>query len=807
MHRQGARPPERSYLADAALGVRLALADRRSLVRAVFVTIGVAVSGLILLIVASVPHAVDALTGRENARSIAAARSQPTGASGELEVFPISDRFQAKDIEGVAVVDASAASSAPPGVDRLPGPGQYVVSPALKRLLESKAGTLLRPRYDGRVIGVIGKAGLAGPDDLYVYTGVSADQVGAGDAPGYLTEWGRPGDDGPTAALIGLVVSGAAAVVLVPPLTFVAMAGRLASGSRDRRLAAMRLVGLTASQARRVAAGETLPASIFGAMTGLGVFFGARPLVPDIQLGPTAFYTSDIAPGATLTVLIVLALPLLTVAAALFGLRGVIVEPLGIARHGGHKRRRIAWRLAILAIGAAGLVALTLNPTRATTGGGSALLAISTIAALIAIPLLVPVVVDLVAGHLPTGNATAWTLGVRRLQSDTESQARIVSMVAVSLAGVILLQGMLSWVRDMSSQRDAGAGAESLVTVNLPSGSAITDMADGLRGLNDVQRVGTAATIFLDWDGRSGTAEPLQVLYADCTTIELVTTTTSCEDGQAYAITEMRDNDGAPGHDSTLPPAGTAVRIAASPFNQSEPGTIALSPLIGSSFTMPVTTRTHPATSPASFAYAGPGTIYLTPGALPYSAQEVDSASSWATITMRINTNDPDTIERIRNRIAQTGVLSAHVRSDLEGHGNSVAATLTTVQTALIVVALVIITLASGALIVAAADQVSERRGIFAYLAAIGVPRWVLAKSVIYAASLPALASIVLASAGGAALTWVLIRLANTTGAVPLRWGQISTLAGIAALLVLVAITTTLPAVRAATRPERIRND
>ena len=114
---------------------------------------------------------------------------------------------------------------------------------------------------------------------------------------------------------------------------------------------------------------------------------------------------------------------------------------------------------------------------------------------------------------------------------------------------------------------------------------------------------------------------------------------------------------------------------------------------------------------------------------------------------------------------------------------------------------------AGGALIVAAADQIAERRGIFAYLSAIGVPRSVLAKSVMYAAALPTLASVVLASAAGAALTWVSIRLTDITDTVTVHWGQIFALAGMAALLVVIAIGTTLPAVRSATRPEGIRND
>ena len=62
----------------------------------------------------------------------------------------------------------------PPGVARLPGPGELVVSPALARRLRDP---LLRDRIPGRVVGTIGDAGLVGPAELAYYGG--SDTLGA----------------------------------------------------------------------------------------------------------------------------------------------------------------------------------------------------------------------------------------------------------------------------------------------------------------------------------------------------------------------------------------------------------------------------------------------------------------------------------------------------------------------------------------------------------------------------------------------------------------------------------------------------
>ena len=68
------------------------------------------------------------------------------------------------------------APPTPPGVDRLPGPGEAVVSPALAARIEDGAGRPARRRI-GVVVGTIGDAGLRSPDELVAVIGVDTGRA------------------------------------------------------------------------------------------------------------------------------------------------------------------------------------------------------------------------------------------------------------------------------------------------------------------------------------------------------------------------------------------------------------------------------------------------------------------------------------------------------------------------------------------------------------------------------------------------------------------------------------------------------
>lgn len=779
----------RGWSRDLGLGFRLTVHDRSSFLRICFTAVGVALSLGILLAVASVPGAVQARHDRAQALSPVTAKKSD-GAPSTVAILPYSsDSYYGRSIDLTVVFDATDRSTTPVGLVRMPKPGELFVSPALKALLDSPEGELLRPRYPERLTGVIGTDGLTGPGELRAYRGL-ADP---GDAPlTWVTGWNAPSPPpGALAAILTALATAVAAIVLIPPLTFVSMAGRLSSASRDRRLAAMRLAGVSANQARRVAAGETLPASLLGLVLGAALFLGGRQLLPRLEFGAESLFAGDLTPSVPLALIAVLGLPLLAIAVAVFGLRRVVVEPLGVSRRGGSHRRHLLWRFIPLVLGAGGLAFLLAHKDLATSGRGAVLLIGSTTLSLIAVPLLMPAIVDAVVRRIPTGRTASWTLAVRRLQADPESSSRIVSGIAVTLAGVIVLQGILSFVGSIRNDADAGtADQTSAYLPGTPRSLSLVGQLDTIPGVTAV----TAAVPMTLAPSGSDASDPdgqFYAAYAKCAVVERELDV-SCAEGQAYAVAGQSADQ--------VPAAGTELQLVRYPADNPEGPPMLAKPVL----TMPEVTTARPRSNSS----VGGAQLIFTPGSFPLTEAEILQATDGFTFKVYSTRDSADVAELVRNLIFRDPVVAATTFVYGQGESSSPQSsynrTLQTMQTLLLVVGSSIVLLAMGALVVSSADQIAERRATFANLAASGFPRSVLARSVLYAAALPTLISVVLASAAGAALTYVFISLTgvDSPNVAP---GPVIGLSAAAIVLVLLAVAATLPAVRSATRPERLR--
>ncbi|MGP3942052.1 MULTISPECIES: FtsX-like permease family protein [Streptomyces] len=145
-------------------------------------------------------------------------------------------------------------------------------------------------------------------------------------------------------------------LLTVPVLSFVAQCSRLGAPGRERRLAAMRMVGATPRQVVRIAAAETAIASAVGSLTGLCVYFvgralfdapgpdGRRPLPTDVLPHPAAM--AGITVGA----------PLLVTLMTVLALRRVTLTPLGVVR--GTRRGRPSATPGVLILVGLGACAL-----------------------------------------------------------------------------------------------------------------------------------------------------------------------------------------------------------------------------------------------------------------------------------------------------------------------------------------------------------------------------------------------------------------------------------------------------------------
>jgi hypothetical protein len=339
------------------LGLRLTLGSGREaalrvLVTAAAVALGV---GLLLASLAGV-NGLHAQTDRGAWLDTSAQASRPTSTSGRLWWMSGLDQFGNQAIDQVDVAAAGPDAPVPPGISHLPGPGEYVASPALTTLLRSEPANELRDRYPGHQIGTIGAAALPSPNSLIIVIGHTARQLSQ--APGAV-EVGAiqrtPAScyacqnsvgSGP---VLQFILAGGAVALLLPVLILIATASRLSAARREERFAAMRLVGATPRQISVVSAVEAVVAAVAGVAVGFALFFVLRPLLYHVPFTGAPLAQGDLSLHSIDIVLAVIGVPVAAVVSARLALRRVQISPLGVQRRASSRPPRIVRIIPLLA--------------------------------------------------------------------------------------------------------------------------------------------------------------------------------------------------------------------------------------------------------------------------------------------------------------------------------------------------------------------------------------------------------------------------------------------------------------------------
>lgn len=765
------RPAVRdSWLRDFTLGIRLAVGGgRTSWARLALGTVGIGLAATVLLLFASVGTITGGVNGRLAGRE---ANSAVISGVSPTQYFPSDLAFRNTTISGAYLHGTGPNSPVPPGIGALPGPDQVVVSPALARLLDANPD--LRPRFPQKIVGTIGDAGLRGPADLLFYAGAGPlPAVG----PGLTTvvdaySFGQKGLSGlgdPTLLIVTVIGSVA---LLVPIFIFVAVSSRIAGAQRDRRLAALRLVGAGDRQVRRIAAAESLVSAAVGIVFGALAFLGLRQLAPRFELLGWSFFTSDVVPSPLLAVLVVALIPALTVGTVLFTMRRVIIEPLGVVRGGKPIRRRGWWRFALIIGGAALLLA---GSAVAVDNWLVAQVTIGATALLIGVPAILPWLLERVVDRVH-GGSPSWQLAIRRLQMDSGTPARVVSGVAVVLASAIALQLMLlststqytslgtvdgkDWVTVYST-----AAAVDRVTADL----AKTPAAKQVHLIESVNAIKDKATY--------------GVTVASCSTVELVLHVNNCVDGQGFL---------AGSGFQAAPKPGDTWKLVAATYGP------AASKVLGS-YTVPA--NLTPVTQPVGHG-SGPyimDGVVLTPGAA--SGLPVDRhAEAWVVT----DPGQADATDQIAAAVAGLTwqVFVSFSATDLVNAGQS---SFEAIRAALLTASVFTLLLAGISMLVLTLEQVRERRRPLAMLAAAGVPRSVLARSLLWQTAVPVVLGVTVAVGIGIAIAALVIRLTSLD--LHIDWPTIGISTGVALVLVFVVTACSLPSLRSATRPSALRTE
>jgi uncharacterized membrane protein YhaH (DUF805 family) len=763
-------------LADLALGVRLSVSGGRSgWVRLALIAVGVGLGVTMLLIAASIPTVLDARTERADARSVTWDQ-QLTPGEPTMLTQEIKSSFRDAPVVGLLLQPEHDDAPLPPGVPRQLEPGDLVVSPALGDLLASDDGAALRDRWGDRLVGTIGDEGLTGPDELRFYLGT--DQLAAGsDYVDRIQSFG--GADGSSEgldpvmlllALVGMVV------LLLPVAIFISTAVRFGSEDRDRRLAALRLVGADAGMTRRIAAGETFAGAAGGLAVGTLLFLAIGRVAAYAVPAELSFYPEDLRPAPVLAALTVVLVPAMAVLVTLSALKEVLIEPLGVVRRSSERRRRFWWRLVVPVVGLALLTPLIdgLDPSP----GSQVMVVAGLVLVLVGVALILPWLVEATV-HRLNGGSVAWDLAVRRLQLDSGTAVRSVSGIAVSVAGLIAMQGLVGAIGELSpwSQADTSTFQATVLDMDPEADSAETwerelSRAEGVTGvgvLTSMWARPTPATA-----GQPASSDETLIDIGTCEMLAQEAQLDSCDDGDAFVV--------AP--DGTSTPAPGSVYLLGTGQD--------------TRWTLPASAQVvGPAPGTIGSMGGTSARIMVTPGALG----GIDVEPEGMTVYVALDPAVPDAADHMRTAAAQ--VDPAAYESPIAPERTTLI--LGNVQGALLAGTVALLVLIGASMLVNVIEQLRERRQLLAVLVAFGTRRRTLGASVLFQVAIPVVLGLAVAVVTGLVLALAL--QAAVDAPLAFDWSTVGVTSGAAALVVLLTTAAGLPLLWRLTRPGNLRSE
>ncbi|MEU3221562.1 FtsX-like permease family protein [Streptomyces sp. NPDC006976] len=783
-------PPARpsrtpSWLRDLALGVRFAAGGgREGWTRTLLTAVGVGLGVTLLFLAASVPHALDARNARTDARSETKISENPDAQAkkSDTSVLRISadTEYHDRSITGYLMRAEGDHPVLPPGIDALPGPGEMVVSPALRDLLASPDNALLKERFPYKLTGTIADEGLRSPNELWFYAGSDTLTTAAGGHR--VTGYGDPGPTPPLAPMLIVLVIMVCVVLLAPVAIFIATAVRFGGDRRDRRLAALRLVGTDIRTTRRIAAGEAFFGSALGVAVGLVLFLVGRRFVGYIEVWDVSAFPADLAPDLRLCLLVALAVPLTAVLVTLTAMRSVVIEPLGVVRNNRARKRRLWWRL-LLPLAGLGVFWVTgkageyevVNPY--AIAGGAVLV-------LVGLALLLPWLVEACVKRL-RGGPVPWQLATRRLQLSSGTASRAVSGVTVAVAGAVAVQ-MLFAAMNADFNKLTGqdtSRAQFYASSEQVSGDSAVRTIKEFRATKGVTQVIGMVEAYASKPGKYAEDDiqpTTSFSVGDCATLREVARIGSCEDGDTFVVHPRNDKEMQGWMDKTAR-KGKEVEFESGSGRKLR-------------WTLPADAKTVVSRKdPVGEDRWG---IMATPGAI--DATTLPGASTVSQI--RIDESVPDAAEYVRNTAARIDpgmrlVTMTSVERDRQ---------YASIQTGLQVGATITLLLIAASMLVSQLEQLRERKRLLSVLVAFGTRRITLGWSVLWQTAVPVVIGLAVAVAGGLALGATLCWMVDKEVS---DWLVFLPLAGAGGALILLVTLLSLPPLWRMMRPDGLRSE
>ncbi|MFF9245369.1 FtsX-like permease family protein [Streptomyces globisporus] len=773
-------------LRDLGLGVRFAAAGgREGWIRTLLTAVGVGLGVALLLLASSVPHLLDERNAREQARSETRISDSPdaNAPKSDSSVLRINTTTEYHDrtVAGYLMRPDGSTPVLPPGVTGFPGADEMVVSPALRQLLAEPGNELLRERLPYEITGTIGDAGLRSPGELLYYAG--SDTLTPAKGGHRIDGYGDSREGDPLPPLLIVLTVLVCVVLLVPVAIFIATAVRFGGDRRDRRLAALRLVGADIRTTRRIAAGEALFGALLGLLIGLAFFLTGREFVGSVEIWDVSAFPADLVPDPRLALLIVVAVPLTAVLVTLVAMRSVVIEPLGVVRRGRERGRRLWWRLlmplaGLAVFGFTGRISAYEYAPEKPFG-----IAAGTVLVLVGLALLLPWLVEACVNRL-RGGPVPWQLATRRLQLSSGAASRAVSGVTVAVAGAIALQMMFAAMNAdfnrMTGQdptRAQFAGYSEDVT-----GEAATSAIERFRATKGVDVVIGSVEAYASKPGdyADEDVQPTTSLtVGTCATLRELARIGACEDGDTFVVHPPGDKDMTAWVDETAR-KGKVVEISSGgkPMR----------------WTLPADSPTvQGRKDPMGETHYG---IMATTGAV--DAGKLPGAT--ISVQIRVDRSVPDVAEYVRNTAAKVDPGMRFVTLDSVERDRQYAS----IQTGLQVGATAVLLLIAASMLVSQLEQLRERRRLLSVLVAFGTRRSTLGWSVLWQTAVPVVLGLAVAVAGGlglgAALAWLIEKQVAD-------WWLFWPMVGAGGALIALVTLLSLPPLWRLMRPEGLRTE
>ncbi|WP_432584608.1 FtsX-like permease family protein [Streptomyces sp. HD1123-B1] len=779
----------RQWARDLAMGARFAVTGgREGWVRMTLTAVGVGIGVALLLLCTALPNVFAARTQVENARyDNTYSEKTPPKADDTFLIAASDTTWLDDDIRGRLLEPEGKKAPLPPGVDSFPGKGEMVVSPALKDLLASDGAKLLRERLPYKITGTIGESGLIGSHELAYYAGASGLKLTDFSPVKRLTEYGKP-DEKPekTDPVLLLMVLVVFVVLLTPVAVFIAAAVRFGGERRDRRLAALRLVGSDSHMTRRLAAGEALAGALLGLVIGTGFFLLGRQTLGSGELLGVSVWPSYLDPSPALAALVAVAVPVAAVLVTLLAMRGVVVEPLGVVRAAKQRRRRLWWRLIPPLAGLAMLYPL-IGKGRKNGDFNQYLVIGGVLLLLIGITALLPWVVEAVVVRLGKGTLS-WQLAIRRLQLSSGTAARMVNGIAVAVAGAIALQMLFTGTQSQYTKSTGKDPDRVQMQVDFSDRRSLSAVE---RDFTDTKGVRAAVALATQeyGDTRRDPENSNGLTVGSCAALRELATLPSCKDGDVF-VTRTRSHYATPSNadEIALMKPGRQLYIGPSYGDASERG-------LEAPWTVPPNVRVVDARKDS---LEDANSLLVTPAALPAKAAPTLFTNG---AYLRLDPSVPDSREYIRNTVARVDPLA----STYGWSATQENAKYTSIRTGLFVGSFFVLALIGASLLVSQLEQLRERKKLLSALVAFGTRRRTLSLSVLWQTALPVGLGLVLATTVGITLGSVLLKMTRTP--VAMDWASVLTMTGVGAAVVGVVTLLSLPPLLRMMRPEGLRTE